>query len=780
MFGLFRRQSSFGQESNRQPRSARPQRVTLHVEQLEERCTPTTFTVSNTNDNAVAPAPNAGTGTLRQAIIDSNAAGGSNTIVFAAGVAGQITLGGLGQLPITASVGIQGPGAGVITVTGNNTSRIFFSNTAGLNIGIAGLTLTGGKATGAFPTGNGGAIQENGDNLTLNSCTLTGNKAANTTGFGGGGGALYAQNGSLTVTNCTITNNTVSIRRGGGICAINCPVTIQNSTITGNDVFTGSADPGGGGGLFLKGTGVKTIQGCNISGNNANYGGGVYFKNAPAGSSMQNCTLSGNKASFNAMGNPYSGGGGAVLLYLGTLTIENCTISGNTAPKTQGGGIKVKDDTYNYPGGVHGPGLLPATLTLVSTIVSGNSDVSGPNEIQRYNNPLVIINASNDLFQTAPTAGTINGTNTANITGLNPMLGPLQNNGGPTFTEALPANSPAIDMGSNPANLATDQRGPGFSRTSGAATDIGAFEFQVLPPAITSISPTSGPTAGGTSVTIMGTNFLGVTAVQFGTTAATSFTVTSTTSITAVSPAGTGIVDITVTATSGTSATSAADQFTFTTPPPPTPPPPSATFPPPFVSVAFTRDGKEVLELVTSNGTLIEFNPRGAFQLATGVRSASVAFGPQGEIMVVVFQDGRLFQFDATGAHLQATSVLSASVALTPSGQEVLDVVFLNGFLTEYSATGTHVVTFNVRSASATFAASDVLGPMPAEVLDVVFQDGRLVRFGVPGSPQLASGVLSEGVSRSPFGQEVVDVIFADRSLFQFDATGTHKLATNV
>ena len=82
-------------------------------------------------------------------------------------------------------------------------------------------------------------------------------------------------------------------------------------------------------------------------------------------------------------------------------------------------------------------------------------------------------------------------------------------------------------------------------------------------PTVTGISPTSGPNAGGTSVTISGTNFTGATAVMFGSTAASSFTVNSSTSITATTPAGVGAVDIAVTTAGGTSAASAADQFTY-------------------------------------------------------------------------------------------------------------------------------------------------------------------------------------------------------------------------
>jgi hypothetical protein len=87
-------------------------------------------------------------------------------------------------------------------------------------------------------------------------------------------------------------------------------------------------------------------------------------------------------------------------------------------------------------------------------------------------------------------------------------------------------------------------------------------------PAVTGVSPGSGPVSGGTSVTITGSGLTGATGVSFGGTAASSFTVNGDTSITATAPAATaaGPVDVTVTTPSGTSATSSADQYTYTYP----------------------------------------------------------------------------------------------------------------------------------------------------------------------------------------------------------------------
>ncbi len=108
----------------------------------------------------------------------------------------------------------------------------------------------------------------------------------------------------------------------------------------------------------------------------------------------------------------------------------------------------------------------------------------------------------------------------------------------------------------------------GLGQVAGIATG-GSHSLSFGPPApsITGVSPGAGPQAGGTSVTIAGANFTGATAVSFGTSAAASFTVNSANSITAVSPAGTGVVDVSVTTAVTTSAAGAGDKFTYMPPP---------------------------------------------------------------------------------------------------------------------------------------------------------------------------------------------------------------------
>jgi hypothetical protein len=129
-------------------------------------------------------------------------------------------------------------------------------------------------------------------------------------------------------------------------------------------------------------------------------------------------------------------------------------------------------------------------------------------------------------------------------------------------------------------------------------------------PSVTSISPTSGPTSGGTTVTISGSNLTGGS-VSFGANPATGVSC-SASSCTATSPAGSGTVDVTVTTSAGTSATSASDQFTYTSssssppPPPPSPPPPPA--PSVTISVSPTSQTSGASVTLTAQGTNVTSN----------------------------------------------------------------------------------------------------------------------------------------------------------------------------
>src|SRR5262249_13936020 len=149
----------------------------------------------------------------------------------------------------------------------------------------------------------------------------------------------------------------------------------------------------------------------------------------------------------------------------GTLLIENSTITANTA-SGQGGGIF---------GGV---------IVLKSSIVSGNSCVNSP-EIAAS-----VVNANYSPIGSHVGFRALNGNNSLPLDAdLN--LGSLTDNGGPTVTIRPQPGSPLINAGSNPANLATDQRGAGYPRVSGGAPDIGAVETN-YPPCVRSVSINDG------------------------------------------------------------------------------------------------------------------------------------------------------------------------------------------------------------------------------------------------------------------------------------------------
>lgn len=208
-----------------------------------------------------------GLGTLRRAVIDVDPGG---TVNFAGGVTGEITLTS-GEIGFSKALTIVGPGADVLTVSGNGSSRIFKADTAnGLEVTIAGLALTDGDS--GF--NDGGAILSRRADLTLDRMVLSGNDS----GADGGGVAVInpssdSPNADLTVRNSTISGNTAS-GRGGGIYSLYTPADIIDSTVSANS----GAQRGGGIGSYQNPAREKiTITGSTIAGNDAtSEGGGVW------------------------------------------------------------------------------------------------------------------------------------------------------------------------------------------------------------------------------------------------------------------------------------------------------------------------------------------------------------------------------------------------------------------------------------------------------------------------------------------------------------------------
>jgi predicted outer membrane repeat protein len=228
------------------------------LEALEDRCVLSTLTVKNMNDH--------GGGSLRGAIA---AAQSGDTIVFSPKLAGQTITLTTGELDITKNLTIQGLGAGQLTISGDNLSRVF-EVAPSIAVSLSGLTIGNGdgNASADVPDpsgGHGGGILNRGA-LTVSGCTVSNNSAGN-------GGGVYNAGGTLTVSGCTLSNN--SAGNGGGVYN-GAMMTITGCTLSGNSAANnGLPESGFGGGVYNIGT--LTVSGCTVTRNSATYfGGGIY------------------------------------------------------------------------------------------------------------------------------------------------------------------------------------------------------------------------------------------------------------------------------------------------------------------------------------------------------------------------------------------------------------------------------------------------------------------------------------------------------------------------
>jgi len=379
-------------------------------------------------------------------------------------------------LPIPyGTVTVLGPGKDKLTITGNNAVRIF-SHVGVLypsNLVLEDLTLAMGSATyEPIASGNGGCI------YTTNSVTLDRVNVGPCRAPGRGGGIRAAD---VTLDHALILGGTAG-KDGGGISATVADVT--SSVVTGNQ----AASNGGG----IRGTFTTVTDSTvryNVAGTKSSIasGGGIFAND--------NLTVTGSTVN----GNYAYGAGGGIQVYNGspsgfTTTIVNSTISGNVARSAAGGiysnsgHVKFYNSTIAFNDSVNsstfaagvatGAAYGDLDLTFYSTLIS--------------NNKLLIPDTEND-FSVFPGVGaytiTLHGShNFARVSsyassvfsfeGACPLLGPLKDNGGPTWTHALSSKSPAIDAGNNvySPTLLYDQRGTPFSRVVKSAADIGAYE----------------------------------------------------------------------------------------------------------------------------------------------------------------------------------------------------------------------------------------------------------------------------------------------------------------
>ena len=464
-----------------------------------------TFTVDTLADGAANPSdcttPVRGSCSLRDALA---AAGVGDTVEFEASLftagAQTITLdAGQGQLQ-DPKVNIIGPGADRLTIDAAGNSRVLYLNSEATGTTISGLTITGGSAV----YGAGIWDEEAGEApnlLILDHVVVTGNSATS-----GPGGGVYA--GSLHLVDSVISGNS-TVAGGGGVyikSAGGFDVGIERSTISDNSAAAC------GGGLYFGGTdSTLTVLDSTFSGNTADtsYGGGIDVDGNGNSVIIANSTFSGNSA---------QGGGGLNADTDNVVQIAMTTITGNTATTT--------DDPYYAAGGIHlragntpgpparvssiaAPTQAPvsgasgskhgdahvqdvthtSSLEMAGVILAGNHAPAGmPTDLGVGSNrlhPETTVQADSSMVGGLGVNVTLAGSGL--LRGTDPQLGPLADNGGPTHTHLPLAGSPVLDAG--PAVVpdfpdnAYDQRGPGYDRTSGLATDIGAVEVQIPKPA---------------------------------------------------------------------------------------------------------------------------------------------------------------------------------------------------------------------------------------------------------------------------------------------------------
>ena len=487
---------------------------------------PSLFVVTTTNDEL--DFSNAGV-SLREAITVANEVAGADTITFSTlfDTAQTIDL-ILGELEVTDELTIVGSGEDLITIDAGQNSRVVNFTASTGDLTLEGLTLTGGRTTGdntnfSDTTHSGGGIRfVSGGMLALTNSTVSGNSTAGSSADGGGisaldgaltltnstvsgnstagfvaaGGGIYAYNGDVTLTDSTVSGNSTAglAASGGGIYAVIGALTLTNSTVSGNSTAGNSADGGGivaingdltltnstvsgnstagssaeGGGIYAN-SGDLTLTNSTVSGNSTAgsfaEGGGIFAINGDL--TLTNSTVSGNSTAGN------SAEGGGIYASRGDLTLTNSTVSDNVS-SGDGGGVFVPNSSFN------------PTLTIDNSIIAGNTAngmavdlVPDPDSVVTIGDSLIGSNDGNNLIA-APVGmpdgnGNLIGTGASPI---DPMLGPLADNGGPTKTHALLPGSPALNSGSSTEPF--DQRGAPFSRNDGNGVDIGAFESHEL------------------------------------------------------------------------------------------------------------------------------------------------------------------------------------------------------------------------------------------------------------------------------------------------------------
>jgi parallel beta-helix repeat protein/predicted outer membrane repeat protein len=406
-------------------------------------------------------------------VVNSGAAFGTNdTVLFAAGLTGTIAIGN--ELYIERSVAVEGPSAAELTVDAGGTDRVFeITCDAPLAVVIEGLTITGGDSVEG--AGVRASCADYDASLRLEDVVITENDAIAKIKSGQGGG-VFSRNVDLEIFGSEISQNDAGAS-GGGIAAYYAEVTIRDSVVSGN-----SANYLDGGGMYVYDSGVEIIR-STFSGNDAKDDGGGISAEGDSFLGFEQSTVSGNTA---------GGDGGGVYLYNSELDSENSTISGNTAGD-QGGGIymydgegEIEHSTVVENTAARGPALAAeyATVRIHHSILADSTETAKAKrglglESAAADPDLYLYGGTTTIDWSLienPGGASFGGAN--NITGVDPALGPLGNNGGPTETHEPQQGSPAIDAGDPAISKPPDEDQRGLPRIVGEAIDIGSVEQQ--------------------------------------------------------------------------------------------------------------------------------------------------------------------------------------------------------------------------------------------------------------------------------------------------------------
>jgi predicted outer membrane repeat protein len=515
------------------------------------------FTVTNTNDS--------GAGSLRQAIIDANAAGGSDTIVFDSGVfsgeSNTITLTS-GELSITSDTliingDVDGDGDGDVVISGNDDSRVLSVSGASTDATLNDLELTHGSVTGGNTGGalivsggavvtvndsqitnsasvaNGGAIEVDHATLNLNDSTVSDNTSNSY------GGAINGDVGTINISGSTFSNNQAT-SGGGAISQGGSTLTVEGSTFDGNTTaVAGAINSNGGtttvdnttfsnneatshaGAIYVFASGTLELNAVTLSGNTAGGSGGALYLTGNADASIVGSLIYDNAAAT----------AGGIYMITSALSLVNTTVYANTATGNVGG-IGINGDatvTINSStiannhadSAIAGVGEFNTnSVTLVNSVIADNTATSS--SVDFFGNE---INSAQNTFIGATSTAVISdlGGNLIGSSGspLDARLGTLADNGGDVLTVQPLGGSPLINAGSNSALPADEYDVDGDSNTAetlpldangnarilDGTTDMGAVEFINVEPAVSSAATASfNENSTATVYTVTGTD----------------------------------------------------------------------------------------------------------------------------------------------------------------------------------------------------------------------------------------------------------------------------------